>query len=377
MNFVLESTDGGARLGKVITDHGVFETPAFMPVGTQGSVKATTPEELRRIGAQIILSNTYHLYLRPGMEILEGAGGLHKFMVWNGPILTDSGGYQVFSLRELRKLSEEGVKFRSHIDGSSHLFTPERVVDIQRSIGSDIMMVLDECAPFPCEYEYADRSNDMTIRWAQRSFEQFVKTEGKYGHTQAMFGIVQGSVFPDIRKKSAASLMEIPFNGYAIGGLAVGEPAEQMYEIVSVCTDILPTDKPRYLMGVGTPANLLESISRGVDMFDCVLPTRNGRNAMLFTRNGSMNMTNAQYKADFTPVDSECECYTCKHFTRAYVRHLFIAHEILALQLATLHNLHFYQWLMREARAAIRNNRFHDWKRGQLSLLTRETVPLP
>jgi queuine tRNA-ribosyltransferase len=371
MKFVIDSADNGVRLGRVSTDHGVFETPAFMPVGTQGSVKATHPEDLNRIGAQIVLSNTYHLYLRPGLDILEGAGGLHRFMGWNKPILTDSGGYQVFSLSDLRKLSEEGARFRSHIDGSSHMFTPESVVDIQRVIGSDIMMVLDECAPFPCDYEYAARSNELTIRWANRCYAQFQSTNARYGHSQAIFGIVQGSVFPEIRKRSAKALMEVPFDGYSVGGLAVGEQAAQMYDIVSVCTEVLPADKPRYLMGVGTPDNLLEAISRGIDMFDCVLPTRNGRNAMMFTRNGPVNITNAQYKADFEPVDSGCECYTCKNFTRAYVRHLFIAHEILALQLATIHNLFYYQWLMREARSAIRINRFDSWKREQLASLHR------
>jgi queuine tRNA-ribosyltransferase len=376
MRFVIDSFENGVRQGRVFTDHGIFETPAFMPVGTQGSVKATKPDELSRLGAQIILSNTYHLYLRPGTDILERAGGLHKFMGWNRPILTDSGGYQVFSLSELRRLSEEGVHFRSHIDGSSHLFTPESVIDIERVIGSDIMMVLDECTPYPCDHQYAAKSNDLTIRWAIRSFSQYRNTEGRYGHTQALFGIVQGSIYPEIRRQSAMSLMEIPFDGYAIGGLAVGEPAQQMYDIVSICTEILPVEKPRYLMGVGTPENLLEAISRGVDMFDCVLPTRNGRNAMMFTRNGPVNITNAQYKADFQPVEEGCECDTCRNFSRAYIRHLFISHEILALQLATIHNLFFYQWLMREARMAIREHRFDSWKREQFASFHREQIQL-
>lgn len=376
MNFVLESTDGEARVGSVQTDHGTFETPAFMPVGTQGTVKATSPLELNRLGAQVILSNTYHLYLRPGMEIMQKAGGLHRFMGWDGPILTDSGGYQVFSLSELRNLSEEGVQFRSHIDGSSHAFTPESVVDIQRTIGSDIMMVLDECTPYPCEQEYAARSNDLTINWANRAFRQFHSTEAKYGHSQAIFGIVQGSIYPEIRRRSVESLITTDFNGFAVGGLAVGEPAEIMYDIVSVCTDLLPKTKPRYLMGVGTPSNILEAVERGIDMFDCVLPTRNARNSMLFTRNGPVNITNARYKGDFDPVDALCECYTCQNFSRAYVRHLFIAHEILALQLATIHNLFYYQWLMGEARIAIRENRFSGWKNEQIASLNREPVTL-
>jgi queuine tRNA-ribosyltransferase len=366
MQFLLDKTDGPARLGRVFTDHGVFHTPTFMPVGTQGTVKAIQPRELEEIGAEIILGNTYHLYLRPGTEILEQAGGLHTFNGWKKPILTDSGGFQVFSLSELRKISEEGVQFRSHLDGSTHFFTPENVVDTQRSIGSDIMMVLDECTPYPSTFEYAKRSGELTLRWAERCLNRFRATEGLYGYTQALFGIVQGSTFPELRKFSAHGLVGLEFDGYAIGGLAVGEPAEAMYEMISVCTEILPEHKPRYLMGVGTPENLIEAIERGVDMFDCVMPTRNGRNAMLFTSHGNLNITNAQFKNDFEPVDAQCGCYTCQNFSRAYVRHLFQAKEILGLQLATIHNLAFYQTLMREARHAIACGEFAQWKKQRL-----------
>jgi queuine tRNA-ribosyltransferase len=372
VQFVLENTSGTARSGRIITDHGVFQTPAFMPIGTQGSVKAMTPQSLEEIGAEIILSNTYHLYLRPGVEILHNAGGLHKFMNWSHPILTDSGGYQVFSLADLRKIEEEGVQFRSHLDGSLHKFTPESVVDIQRYIGSDIMMVLDECTPFPCEKEYAAKSNEMTLRWAERCQNRFRSSKALYNHSQTLFGIVQGSIYPEIREHSARVLAEMDFEGYAIGGLAVGEPIDEMYEMVEVCNNILPQTKPRYLMGVGTPQNLLEAIDRGVDMFDCVLPTRNGRNAQFFSKNGTLNITNARYKDDFSPVDNDCGCYTCKNFTRAYIRHLFMVREILALQLATIHNLYYYQWLMRFSRQAIREGRFDVWKQYQLRTLQQE-----
>lgn len=372
MKFIVSKTDGGARAGEIRTDHGGFRTPAFMPVGTQGTVKAISQRILKEIGAEIILSNTYHLYLRPGTELLHQAGGLHKFMGWNQPILTDSGGYQVFSLSDLRKIEEEGVEFRSHLDGSRHSFTPESVIDIQRYIGSDIMMVLDECTPYPCEKEYAASSNELTLRWAERCRERFNNSFPLYGHTQKLFGIVQGSVFPDIRKRSAEALVALDFEGYAIGGLAVGEPAEMMYDIVSICTEILPAEKPRYLMGVGTPENLLEAIDRGVDMFDCVLPTRNGRNGMLFTKNGSLNITNAKYKNEFTPVDPSCECYTCTNYSRAYLRHLFQVKELLGLQLATLHNIFFYQWLMRTARAMISEGRFSVWKQELFNSLHQD-----
>jgi queuine tRNA-ribosyltransferase len=334
----------------------------FMPVGTQGSVKAIEQRELLEIGAQIILGNTYHLYLRPGTDLISKAGGLHRFMNWNRSILTDSGGYQVFSLTDLRRIDENGVTFRSHLDGSTHVFTPEHVVQFQRQIGSDLMMALDECTPYPCEEAYAGRSNELTIRWAERCRNQFERSRPLYGYDQALFGIVQGSVYPDIREMSVRALLEMDFHGYAIGGLAVGEPVETMYRIVDVTEPLLPVDKPRYLMGVGTPENLLEAISRGIDMFDCVLPTRNGRNAMLFTRNGRLNIKNAVHKDDFVPVDEECACYTCRTFTRAYLRHLFQTKEILALQLATIHNLALYLWLIRETRKAILEHRFVRWK---------------
>ena len=374
LKFTLLKTDGKARAGVLETDHGIVETPAFMPVGTQGSVKAIGPRELNEIGAQVILGNTYHLYLRPGVEVIEEAGGLHRFISWKEPILTDSGGYQVFSLSELRTIAEEGVTFRSHIDGSAHQFTPEKVVRVQRQLGSDIMMVLDECAPYPCEHEYAHGSNALTLRWAVRCKNEFGKTRELYGAKQALFAIVQGSVFPDIREQSARALRGMDFDGYAIGGLAVGEPAETMYELTELCEAILPIEKPRYLMGVGTPENLLESIERGMDMFDCVLPTRNGRNATLFTHAGILNIKNAVHKNDFSPVDSDCGCYTCATFTRAYLRHLFNVKEILALQLATIHNLAFYLWLMRETRKAIVETRFAQWKR-EITQMLRTEVP--
>jgi len=367
VTFSVVGTDGLARAALLTTDHGTVETPAFMPVGTQGSVKAIEQRELEEIGAQIILGNTYHLYLRPGIEIIRQAGGLHRFIGWSKPVLTDSGGYQVFSLADLRTIEEEGVTFRSHLDGSSHRFTPESVVDIQRALGSDIMMVLDECPPFPCEPEYARESNELTVRWAKRCRTHTDCHGAMYGHSQAIFGIVQGSIYPEIRKRSAQSLIDIGFDGFAIGGLAVGEPVEIMYSMIEVCEPVLPSQKPRYLMGVGTPENLLEAIDRGIDMFDCVLPTRNGRNAMIFTRNGSLNIKNAVFKTDFSPVDPECGCYTCKAHTRAYLRHLFQVKEILALQLATIHNLTFYLWLMREARQAIVRRQFRKWKKDMLT----------
>lgn len=343
-----------------------------MPVGTQGAVKAVEPRELREIGVPIVLSNTYHLYLRPGTTLIEKAGGLHRFMNWDRPILTDSGGYQVFSLSDLRGIDDDGVTFKSHIDGSIHRFTPERVVDIQRSLGSDIMMVLDECTSYPCDEEYAWRSNELTIDWARRCKIRFEETQAKYGKNQSLFAIVQGSVYPKIRERSAIQLMDLGFEGYAIGGLSVGEPADAMYEMTEICTDILPTEKPRYLMGVGTPENILEAIDRGIDMFDCVLPTRNGRNALFFTRKGKVNVRNAACAEDFTPIDELCECYTCKNFTRAYLRHLFKAREILGLQLASIHNLYFYLWLCKSAREAILSNCYTSWKAAQIRELTAE-----
>jgi queuine tRNA-ribosyltransferase len=374
LKFQCMAQDGNARAGLLETGNGVIETPVYMPVGTQGSVKAAEQRELIEMGAEIILGNTYHLYLRPGMDVIEQAGGLHRFMSWTRPILTDSGGFQVFSLTDLRKIEENGVTFRSHLDGSLHVFTPESNVQIQRQFGSDIMMVLDECTPYPCDFKYAKESNEMTVRWADRCKTMFEKSSPHYGHSQALFGIVQGSVYPEIREISSRALVEMDFDGYAIGGLAVGEPMEEMYKMTEFTEQFLPADKPRYLMGIGLPENILESIDRGIDMFDCVIPTRNGRNGMLFTRNGTMNMRNAQYKTDFTPVDTECECYTCRTFTRSYLRHLFVSKEILALQLASIHNLTFFLWLAKEARKKIIDKSFKEWK---TMMLTRLQASLP
>ena len=372
MTFTLQHTDAtsDARAGQVHTAHGPIDTPVFMPVGTVGSVKAVQPRELiDDIDAPIILGNTYHLYLRPGTDLLQAAGGLHQFMQWPRPILTDSGGYQVFSLSDLRDLSEEGVTFQSHIDGSSHSFTPESVVDIQRAIGSDIMMVLDECPPGDASEEYARQSHELTLRWAARAKERFETTDPLYGYEQALFGIVQGVVYPEIRRESARRLVDLDFPGYAIGGLSVGEPAAQMYAMVEVVNEILPADKPRYLMGVGTPANLIENIARGVDMFDCVMPTRNARNGTLFTTQGRMNILNAQWTEDLSPIDPGLDGYASQRFSKAYLRHLFKANEILALQLATLQNLALYRWVMREARAAIQEDRFAAWRRATVPQL--------
>ncbi|HLP15326.1 MAG TPA: tRNA guanosine(34) transglycosylase Tgt [Bacteroidota bacterium] len=366
MNFTLLHTDNTARAGLIQTDHGAIETPIFMPVGTQGTVKAVQQRELCDLGAQIILGNTYHLYLRPGCDVLRTMGGLHSFMNWKKPILTDSGGYQVFSLSDLRKISHDGVTFKSHLDGSSHFFSPQSVIEIERAIGSDIMMVLDECAPYPCDHAYSKKSNEMTVRWARQCLEHACAIGPYYDHTQALFAIVQGSVFKDIRAESADALTQMNFDGFAVGGLAVGEPADVMYDITEFTTARLPKDKPRYLMGVGTPENLLESIDRGIDMFDCVMPTRNGRNAMLFTSKGRMNMKNARWKTDSLPVDEECMCYACTTFSRGYIRHLFQVGEILALQLASVHNLTFYLRLVREARAQILAGTFAQWKSNKL-----------
>lgn len=365
MEFKLQSkdTNSNARAGLITTDHGVIETPIFMPVGTVGSVKAVHFHELEEdIKAQIILGNTYHLYLRPGIDILEKAGGLHKFNGWKRPILTDSGGFQVFSLSANRKLKEEGAYFRSHIDGSKHLFTPEGVVDIQRSIGADVMMALDECPPGNSDYQYAKKSLALTHRWLQRGWNHFCETEGKYGYRQAFFPIVQGCVYPDLRKESAKFVTDLGAEGNAIGGLAVGEPTEKMYEMIEVVNEILPQDKPRYLMGVGTPANILEAIERGVDMMDCVMPTRNGRNGMLFTKNGIMNMRNKKWADDFSPIEIDGASEVDRLYTKAYLRHLFISQEILALQIASIHNLAFYLWLVGEARKHIIAGDFKAWK---------------
>ncbi|MGB5287454.1 MAG: tRNA guanosine(34) transglycosylase Tgt [Ignavibacteriaceae bacterium] len=378
LNFSVISKDirSKARAGYFETDHGVVETPAFMPVGTQGTVKAVNQEYLEKeINAQIILSNTYHLYLRPGTEILEKAGGLHNFINWQKPILTDSGGYQVYSLSNLRKLKEDGVEFRSHLDGSSHFFTPEKVIQIQRSIGSDIMMVLDECTPYPCDYEYAEKSTDLTSRWAGLNKEAFEKTKPLYDHNQHLFGIIQGSVYKDLREKSAADLNRLDFDGYAIGGLAVGEPAEEMYSITDYTTDFMPESKPRYLMGVGRPENILESIERGIDMFDCVMPTRNARHSVLFTSEGVLTLTNSQFKDDFEKIDVNCSCYTCRNYSRAYLRHLFNAGELLALELASIHNLHFYISLMSEARKKILDGSFQEWKNKTIEKISIKNSP--
>lgn len=365
MKFEIQHKDpkSKARAGCFETEHGKVETPIFMPVGTQGTVKAVTAEQLKNeIGAQIILGNTYHLYLRPGTEILENAGGLHKFMNWDKPILTDSGGFQIFSLAELRKLKDDGVEFQSHLDGSRHFFTPEKVIQIQRSIGSDILMPLDECTPYPCDYDYAKKSQELTSKWAILNKVAFENSDPLYDHKQYLFGIIQGSVYKDLREKSARDLIELDFDGYSIGGLAVGEPAETMYDITNFTTDLIPENKPRYLMGVGRPENILESIAQGIDMFDCVMPTRNARNAYLFTSEGVVTIRNAMYKDDHTPLDPVCDCYTCSNFTRAYLRHLYIANEILALTLGTIHNLSFYLNLVKESRSRIIEGSFFDWK---------------
>ncbi len=374
MDFKLEATAPGtaARAGLITTDHGEIRTPIFMPVGTVGSVKAVHQRELREdVKARIILGNTYHLYLRPGIEILEKAGGLPKFNGWDRPILTDSGGFQVFSLSANRKLTEEGAWFRSHIDGSKHLFTPEKVVDIERSIGADIMMALDECPPGTAERSYARKSLDLTHRWLARGWKRYKETEGKYGYSRAYFPIVQGVTYPDLRRESAKFVADLGADGNAIGGLAVGEPAEVMYEMIEVVNDILPADRPRYLMGVGTPANILEAIDRGVDMMDCVMPTRNGRNGMLFTRHGIMNMRNRKWADDFSPLQEDGPSYVDTAYTKAYVRHLFIADEILAMQIASIHNLAFYLWLVEEARRHIMAGDFSSWKREMLECVTR------
>ena len=365
MDFELQKEDlnSNARAGLITTAHGTIETPIFMPVGTVGSVKAVHFHELENdIKAQIILGNTYHLYLRPGMDIIEKAGGLHKFNGWKRPILTDSGGFQVFSLSANRKLKEEGAYFRSHIDGSKHLFTPEGVVDIQRSIGSDIMMALDECPPGDSDYQYAKKSLALTLRWLRRGWDHYKATDGKYGYSQAYFPIVQGCVYKDLRQESAKFVADLGADGNAIGGLAVGEPTEKMYEMIEIVNEILPKDKPRYLMGVGTPANILEAIERGVDMMDCVMPTRNGRNGMLFTKNGILNMRNKTWADDFSPIEIDGASEVDRMYSRAYLRHLFVSQEILAMQIASIHNLAFYLWLVGEARSHILAGDFKAWK---------------
>uniref|UniRef100_UPI004048983B tRNA guanosine(34) transglycosylase Tgt n=2 Tax=Roseivirga sp. TaxID=1964215 RepID=UPI004048983B len=374
MKFNLVDTDkqSKARAGEVITDHGVIETPIFMPVGTAGSVKAVHQRELDHdIQAQIILGNTYHLYLRPGLDVIESAGGLHKFNGWKKPILTDSGGYQVYSLSGTRKIKEEGVTFKSHIDGSKHIFSPEGVMDIQRTIGADIIMAFDECTPYPCDYSYARESMEMTHRWLKRCCDRFDATEGKYGYSQTLFPIVQGSTYKDLRIKSAETIASFEREGNAIGGLSVGEPHEMMYEQTEVVCDILPKDKPRYLMGVGTPENILECIALGVDMFDCVMPTRNARNGMLFTSEGILNMRNEKWKNDHSPIDPNLGGYSSTFYTKAYLRHLVVSKEILAAQIASIHNLTFYLWLVKEARKQIIAGTFVEWKNKMVKKVTQ------
>ena len=365
MNFELLSTDATthARAGRITTDHGVIETPIFMPVGTVASVKGVQQRELAQdINADIILGNTYHLYLRPTTSILEQAGGLHKFMHWDRNILTDSGGYQVYSFSSTRKIKEEGVRFKSHIDGSYHFFSPEKSMEIQRSIGADIIMAFDECTPYPCEYAYAKRSMHMTHRWLDRCISYLEENAPKYGYSQSLFPIVQGSVYPDLRRASAEYIASKGADGNAIGGLSVGEPAEKMYEITEIVCDILPKDKPRYLMGVGTPINILENIALGVDMFDCVMPTRNARNGMLFTAHGTINIKNKKWENDFSPIDENGYTFVDTYYTKAYLRHLFAAEESLGKQIASIHNLGFYLWLVREARKHILQGDFSQWK---------------
>lgn len=374
MKFSLIKTaeDSNARAGLIETDHGQIETPIFMPVGTAGTVKAVHQHELREdVKAQIILGNTYHLYLRPGVDIIHRAGGLHKFNGWERPILTDSGGFQVFSLSGNRKLKEEGAYFRSHIDGSKHLFTPENVVDIQRMIGSDIMMALDECPPGQSDKQYAAKSLKLTQRWLERGWKHFKETSPLYGHSQTFFPIVQGCTYSDLRRDAAKHVADLGAEGNAIGGLAVGEPTEIMYDMIEVVNEVLPTDKPRYLMGVGTPANILEAIDRGVDMMDCVMPTRNARNGMLFTANGIMNMRNKKWADDFSPIQEDGPSYVDRIYSKAYLRHLFIAQEILAMQIASIHNLAFYLWLVGEARKHILAGDFKSWKTIMVERVTR------
>lgn len=374
MQFTIESLDSqsNARAATLTTDHGAIQTPIFMPVGTAGTVKAVHHLDLEQIiKAQIILGNTYHLYLRPGLEVIQGAGGLHAFMGWNKPLLTDSGGYQVYSLAHRRKLKDEGVTFQSHIDGSRHLFSPEKVMDIQRVIGADIIMAFDECTPYPCEYDYAKTSMHLTHAWLDRCCTHFDATEGLYGYRQALFPIVQGSTFRDLREESANYIAGCNREGNAIGGLSVGEPAEQMYEMTELVCNILPQDKPRYLMGVGTPENILESIALGIDMFDCVMPTRNARNGMLFTSEGIINIRNRKWMHDHSPIDPFGTTFADTNHTKAYLRHLFVANEMLGPMIATMHNLSFYLWLVGEARNQIKNKTFNAWKNAMIPNLSR------
>ncbi|MBC7745247.1 MAG: tRNA guanosine(34) transglycosylase Tgt [Flavobacterium sp.] len=374
MKFKLTAKDlhTNARAGEINTDHGVIQTPVFMPVGTAGTVKAVHQRELAEdIKARIILGNTYHLFMRPGLEIIHAAGGLHNFIGWDKPILTDSGGYQVYSLSDVRKIREDGVTFRSHINGSKHLFTPENVMDTQRVIGADIIMAFDECTPYPCEYGYAKRSIDLTHRWLKRCCNQFDSTQPLYSHSQTMFPIVQGSIYKDLRKQSAEIIASYERDGNAIGGLSVGEPAEEMYAMTEVVCEILPENKPRYLMGVGTPVNILENIALGIDMFDCVMPTRNARNGMLFTKNGVINIRNDKWKDDFSAIEEDSDLFADTNYSKAYLRHLVHSKEILGAQIATLHNLHFYMWLVNEARQKIISGEFYAWKNTMISRLAQ------
>ncbi|MDA9161506.1 tRNA guanosine(34) transglycosylase Tgt [Crocinitomicaceae bacterium] len=369
-DLIHSDPDSNARAGILMTDHGPIETPIFMPVGTSGSVKGVHQKELEHdVKAEIILGNTYHLFLRPGTDIIERAGGLHKFISWNKPILTDSGGYQVYSLSGSRKINEEGVKFQSHIDGSYHFFTPERAIDIQKTIGADIIMAFDECTPYPCDYTYAKNSMKMTHRWLNRCIDQMNKTEGKYGYTQALFPIIQGSTYKDLRRESAEYIASMDAVGNAIGGLSVGEPEEDLYEMTALVTDVLPKSKPRYLMGVGTPSNLLECIALGVDMFDCVMPSRNARHGLLFTENGTINIKNQKWSMDYSLIDENSPCWVDTNYTKSYLRHLIKSGEYLGIQIATIHNLSFYLRLMKEARVRIIDGSFVSWKNKMVKQL--------
>jgi queuine tRNA-ribosyltransferase len=374
LNFTIIYTDkkSKARAGILKTEHGMINTPIFMPVGTQGTVKTQTPNDLLKNKVQIILGNTYHLYLRPSHQLISDFGGLHKFMNWSKPILTDSGGFQVYSLANLRNISDEGVTFQSHVDGSKHLFTSKNVIDIQKHIGSDIMMVLDECTPYPCSFEYTENSINLTNRWAEIAFKYWKESDPLHGYEQNLFGIIQGSIYKELRKKSIEYLTNLDFSGYAIGGLAVGEPKSEMLKMTDFCTDYMPENKPRYLMGVGNPEDILDCIELGVDMFDCVIPTRNARNGTVFTSKGKMVIKAAKHKQDKNPIDSDCNCYTCNNFSRAYIRHLFNVNEILGLQLATLHNIHYYLELVTEARNQIINKSFKNWKKKIINNITHQ-----
>ncbi len=362
MNFNLLKTDGSARLGKITTQRGIINTPAFMPVGTNATVKSMSPDDMKELNTEILLSNTYHLYLRPGHDIIKEVGGLHKFMNWNGPILTDSGGFQVFSLSQLRKIKDNGVEFRSHIDGSLHFLTAELVMEIQGALGSDIAMIFDECTPYPADHAYALNSLKLTTSWAKQCID--AKNEG-----QALFGIVQGGMYKDLRKQSADELIPLEFDGYALGGLSVGEPKELMYEMVNHTTPMLPTEKPRYLMGIGDLLDVLEAVAAGIDMFDCVMPTRNARNGALFTSQGRISIKREEFKMDSSPLDPECSCYTCRNFSRSYLRHLFMTREILSMKLNTLHNIHFYLEFFRKMREAIGKGEFNQFRKEQTPIL--------